>query len=98
MNDLYKLWNEFQNLKFPTGLGDEVDVADLADIDGTIAGCVSTFISSGEKLDSEQSKILQTCVSELEKITNNLNEEGKTYFSNLQTLGNLVLKQVSNAS
>ena len=98
MTDWSELWHEHQNQKFPTGLGDEVDVADLADINGAIAGCVSTFILSYEKLDTKRIKILSNCVKDLEKIVQKLNGENKEYFVRLLKLGKLVLKQVKNDS
>jgi len=99
MNEIYKQWNDFQNQRYPEGFGgEEIDGIDLTELDSSIAGCVSTFISSGEKLDPERIKILKNCVSDLEKVIQKIRKEGKSYFSNLHKLGNLVLIQVSNGS
>lgn len=99
MNEIAKLWEEFQSRPFPDGIaGEEINGVEPVEIDTFTAGCVSTYVGNKGSLDIERINILKKCMSELEAILPELNSEGKEYFSILQKLGNLILSRVANSS
>lgn len=87
MDEIKKLWNEFQKLPFPSGLaGEEIEGEDVVSLDTFAAGCISTFIGNKGLLDSERLKILRKCIVDIEKILPHIKGEGKEYFKMLHQL------------
>lgn len=98
MNEINKLWEDFKSKPFPKGIaGEEIDGIEPAEIDTYAAGCISTYIEGGI-IDKERIEILKNCLSSIQTILPKLNDEGKSYFSMLNKLGGVVLKEVDNDS
>jgi hypothetical protein len=90
-----ELWDLHMTNRFPRGLGGEmIDGIDLVLLDSDTAGCVLTFIQNDGKLDVWRTAILGLCYRDLTVVTGQLSDEGKERFSRLETLANLVLKDI----
>ena len=62
-------------------------------LDADIAGCVSTFISTGN-LNLQQAAVLGLCYRDSLFIMSVINENGQEYFWRLGRLAELVLKAI----
>jgi hypothetical protein len=90
-----ELWNIHLASKFPRGYGGEtIEGIDLVLLDSDIAGCVSTFITNNGQLDLFRTAILGRCYRDSTIVTSHLAGEAKERFSRLETLSNLVLKDI----
>jgi len=95
MNEINKLWKEFQNIPFPKDLaGEEIDGVDLMSIDTFAASCISTYIENRGKLDNHRHAVLRECMSDLDKVINKIREEGEESFSLLYKLGTMILDEL----
>jgi hypothetical protein len=93
--EIRKLWDLRMTEKFPHGYGGEViDGIDLVLLDSDTAGCVITFIQNSGKLDVWRTAILGLCYRNLTVVVGQLSGEGKEHFSKLETISNLVLKDI----
>ncbi len=81
--------------KFPRGYGGEaIEGIDLVLIDSDVAGCVTTFIKNDGQLDLWRTAMLGLCYRDSTIVTSRLSGEAKEYFSRLETLSILVLKDI----
>lgn len=92
---ILELWNIHQESKFPRGYGGKsINGIDLILLDSDIAGCVLTFIQNDGKLDVWRTAILGLCYRDSNIVIQHLSGEAKEYYSRLETLSNLVLKDI----
>ncbi len=90
-----ELWEEHLATPFPKGLqAKDINGIDFVVLDADIAGCVDTFIESGN-LNLFQTAMLGLCYRNASFISLILNEEGAAYFWRLERLAELVLKEVA---
>jgi len=92
---IVELWDLHVTSKFPRGYGGEtIEGIDLVLLDSDVAGCVTTFIKNDGLLDLWRTAILGLCYRDINVVTSHLSGEAKEYFSQLETLSNLVLKDI----
>ena len=92
---ILELWNIHLASKFPPGYGGEtVDDIDLVLLDSDVAGYALTFIQNNGKLDVWRTAILGRSYRDLTVVISHLSGEAKEFFSLLETLSNLVLKDI----
>ena len=60
-------------------------------LDTVISGCVVYFLDSQEGLDEQRRNIVGDCLSDLESLELDLDEESRPYFQRLRELGTLLL-------
>lgn len=93
-----QLRREHESVRFPqASRGREVAGYDLVLLDADTAGCVSTFIASGE-LDTRRLAILRLCYQGLGRAIAELDGEERIYFGRLENLAALVLDAVCDGS
>ena len=93
--EITDLWEEHRSVPFPDDYGGkDVNGIDFALLDADIAGCVTSFINSGN-LNIYQTAILGLSYRHTDFILPILNEEGTEYFWRLGRLAELVLKAVA---
>jgi hypothetical protein len=63
----------------------------LMTLDTVISGCVVYFLDSQEGLDEQRRAILGDCLSDLEALDVEIEEECRPYFHRLHELGTLLL-------
>ncbi|MER7682155.1 hypothetical protein [Streptomyces sp. NPDC096934] len=64
-----RLWQEHVEASFPAGLrGTEPGGIDMVWLDAAVAGCVSTWLSSGGSLDAGRMQILREGVADLDHV------------------------------
>lgn len=89
------LWKEHLETAFPENFrGEDIDGIHFVLLDADIAGCVSSFIDSGN-LNLYQTAILGLCFRDIEYILHILDKEEIEYFQRLGRLSELVLKAVA---
>ena len=93
---IVELWNIHLTSKFPHGYGGKnIDGIELALLDGDVAGCILSFIENNGRLDLWRTAILGICYRDLTIVmTSQLSGEAQEFFSRLETLSNLVLKDI----
>jgi hypothetical protein len=92
---ILEIWEIHRTSKFPSGYGGEViDGIDLVLLETYVAGCVFTFIQNGGRLDIWRTAILGRCYRDLSVLINHLSGEAKKYFSRLEIISNLILKDI----
>lgn len=100
MEEIQRLWEEFQNIEFPRGHFTSEDglielPIDLAEHDTFASGCIDTFIHNKGCLDQHRIKTLEICIHKLEVMKNAFGEENaaeKAYVTQLLTLSKMVLE------
>jgi len=63
----------------------------LMTLDTVISGCVMYFLDSPEGLDAQRIRILEDCVTDLDNLTDELDEDCRLYFQRLRELGTLLI-------
>jgi hypothetical protein len=63
----------------------------LMTLDTVISGCVVYFLDSEEGLDEQRRNIVGDCLSDLEILEQDLDEDCRPYFQRLRELGTLLL-------
>jgi hypothetical protein len=63
----------------------------LMTLDTVISGCVVYFLDSQEGLDEQRRNIVGDCLSDLETLELELDEDCRPYFQRLRELGTLLL-------
>jgi len=63
----------------------------LMTLDTVISGCVVYFLDSQEGLDEQRRAIVGDCLSDLETMEEELEEDCRPYFQRLHELGTLLL-------
>jgi hypothetical protein len=94
-----ELWRDHVAASMPRGcVGQEIDGIDLMSLDSFTAGCVSTFLERGGKLDSRRLAVLGQCYRDLRYVIPGLEPRSRRYFERLETLAGEVLKAIASAS
>jgi hypothetical protein len=94
---LQKLWNEFyREKKYPRACRDVIDGVHLVLLDADLAGCITTFLSR-KSLDSERLYVLKEGQMVLQNVLPKLPDDGKIYFSKLNEIALLALKEINNS-
>ncbi|RKS79591.1 hypothetical protein BZB76_1066 [Actinomadura pelletieri DSM 43383] len=85
------LWAEHLGAPWPEELYrvDDRD-GDVVEIDGAMAGCISTYVQDRGVLDAKRSRILQACARDLQKILPHLHGEGAQYIRRLIRMAELI--------
>jgi hypothetical protein len=65
----------------------------LMTLDTVISGCVVYFLESQEGLDEQRRAIVGDCLSDLEALEADLEEDCRPYFQRLHELGTLLLSE-----
>jgi hypothetical protein len=60
-------------------------------LDTVISGCVVYFLDSQDGLDEQRRAIVVDCLSDLETLEEDLEEDCRPYFQRLRELGTLLL-------
>jgi hypothetical protein len=60
-------------------------------LDTVISGCVVYFLDSQDGLDEQRRGIVGDCLSDLESLEQDLEEDCRPYFQRLRELGTLLL-------
>ena len=89
-----KLWKEHLAIPFPEECGTEVSGIDLMTLDTISAGCISTFLDGKGNPDLQRTSIPGICYRDLTFVTGRFDGKGKEYFSRLEQLAGLVLREV----
>jgi hypothetical protein len=85
------MWTEHASKPFPRALaGEEFDGKDLALLDSTTAGCISTFLGTGS-LDADRLAMLDACVQSLSRVCPELPDENRDFFVTLQEIAERVV-------
>ena len=95
MEQVGDLWGQHQDARFPPGCRCvAVGGIDLILIDADTAGCVSTFLAWGGRLDPWRLAVLGLCYHHLAVVAAGLEGEAREYFARLEELAGLVLVAV----
>ena len=86
---LHKLWDEHKQEDRPR-VGSQYE-GPLMTLDTVISGCVVYFLDSQDGLDEQRRGIVGDCLSDLESLEQELEEECRPYFQRLRELGTLLL-------
>lgn len=90
---LIRLWDEFFKVPFPKELHDDKYPVDLALIDASVGGCISSFINKGN-LDAHRKNILEDFVKNYENTCRDFSSSGREYFDKLKAMAVLVLETI----
>lgn len=88
-NHIEKLWEAHKDDSWPRVASQHE--GPLMTLDTVISGCVVYFLDSREGLDEQRQAILGDCLSDLESLEEDLEEECRPYFHRLHELGSLLL-------
>lgn len=95
------LWEEHCRIPFPRGYaGKEIEGIDLVLLDTLAAGCISTFLGGGGRLDPERAKLLGGpggLADEIDQIMPGLEGEAARHFDRLGRLSRAVLARVQSS-
>ncbi|MWA06965.1 hypothetical protein F8568_042825 [Actinomadura sp. LD22] len=85
------LWAEHLGAPWPEELYqvDDRD-GDVVEIDGAMAGCISTYVQERGVLDAKRSRILQACARDLQRILPRLRSEGARHVRRLIRIAELI--------
>ena len=90
-----ELWKEHLAAPFPDGFtGADVSGIDFVMLDANIAGCVDTYLESGN-LNLFQTAMLGLSYRDASFVVPVLNKEASAYFWRLERLAELILKAVA---
>jgi hypothetical protein len=92
MQNAARLWHEHRHAPFPAGLrGTEFGDTDMVLLDAETTGCVFTWLNNGGTLDPERSRILRSCIEDLDRVIPEITEpDGTQYYQRLRRLALLV--------
>ncbi|MFG2986426.1 hypothetical protein ACGFYQ_35130 [Streptomyces sp. NPDC048258] len=100
MQNAARLWHEHRYAPFPAGLrrakggGTDVWLLDLY-----TAGCVVAWLNNGGTLDPENSRILQSCIEDLDQFVPEINDPaGTQYYQRLHQLALLVSRDLTGTT
>ena len=94
MDELQTLWKAHLAAGFPRLSVAQVNAIDLAELDGAVAGCVSTFLDGNGQLDSQRVEVLERCRRDLLLVTLNFHRADREYFLRLYTMTCMVLDRL----
>ncbi len=86
---LTRLWEAHRSAGWPSALGPQE--GELMMLDTVISGCITYFLESEGELDQQRVEILQGCLTDLDHLLPELEEEAVPYFQRLRALGSLLL-------
>jgi len=86
---LIKLWETHKGTEWPRLAGRHE--GPLMTLDTVISGCVVYFLDSQEGLDEQRRAIVSDCLSDLETLVAEIEEDCRPYFHRLRELGTLLL-------
>ena len=86
---LAKLWKSHKDDNWPNIAGGHE--GPLMTLDTVISGCVVYFLDEQKGLDEQRRNILGDCLSDLETLEMELDEECRPYFQRLHELGTMLL-------
>jgi len=86
---LTRLWETHKHDNWPR-VGSQYE-GPLMTLDTVISGCVVYFLDSQEGLDEQRRNIVGECLSDLETMELELDEDCRPYFQRLRELGTLLL-------
>ena len=99
VGEIDELWHHHKETRFPLDCRCEaVGGIDLILIDADTAGCVSTFLSRGGRLDPRRVAILGLCYRNLAIVVAGLEGQAREYFARLEKLSGLVLCAVRDGA
>ena len=87
--DLTRLWDVHQAAEWPVGVGSHE--GELMTLDTVVSGCAAYYFEEHE-LDPQRVAILEDCLSDLESVLPELNEDPLDYFERVKQLGVLLLE------
>lgn len=85
------IFNRLYKEPFPSDRGKEILGVDLVLIDSDTMGLTSRFLSSKGHLTVDEIKMLESCLSDLNKIVPQLDKNEKQYFTSLRQLAKDIL-------
>lgn len=93
-----RLWHEHLQAPFPASLrGAEFGGTDMVLLDADTAGCVLTWLNNGGALDPKRTRILQSCIEDLDRVIPQITEPaGTQYYERLRQLALLVSRALSS--
>ena len=98
MDELTRLWQMHLEAKYPDGnRGKEVAGIELILLDADIAGCVSTYLAEGGRLDLQRTAILGRCYRDAAVVVSELPSPARDYFARLERMAAVVLEALSAA-
>ena len=83
------LWETHKEEQWPR-VGSHLE-GPLMTLDTVISGCVVYFLDSPEGLDPQRIGILEDCVTDLDNLTEELDDDCRSYFLRLRQLGALLI-------
>ena len=83
------LWEAHKEERWPQVGGQHE--GPLMTLDTVISGCVVYFLDSPEGLDAQRLAIVEDCVTDLDNLTDELEEGCRPYFQRLRHLGALLI-------
>jgi len=86
---IVRLWEAHKHDGWPL-VGSEHE-GPLMTLDTVISGCVVYFLDSQDGLDEQRRAIVVDCLSDLETLEEDLEEDCRPYFQRLRELGTLLL-------
>lgn len=92
--DLKEKWLDFVKEPFPKIIDTDLK-CELIYLDSLIAGCVDTFIQTGE-LDEDKKKVLSDCLADLKTKSKEVDESSEDHFKKLVEIAEEVLRTLSN--
>ena len=99
MDEIRRLWREHQNAPYPDGYrGVEVAGVELVMLDADIAGCVSTYLGNGGRLDLQRTAILGQCYRDVSLVVRELTGSARDYFGHLERMAGSVLEALSGVT
>ena len=95
MKEIQELWRQHQAAPSPEGIsGDEIEGWDLVCLDSFAAGCISTFVGSSGRLDSDQIECLIGCRESMSNVLPKLTGEAQTYYYRLHQMTDIALRSL----
>ena len=86
---IVRLWEAHKHDGWPLAGGEHE--GPLMTLDTVISGCVVHFLDSQDGLDEQRRAIVVDCLSDLETLEEDLEENCRPYFQRLRELGTLLL-------
>jgi len=96
MEAVTRLWQAHLEAEYPDGYrGEEVAGVELILLDADIAGCVSTYLADGGRLDLQRTAILGRCYRDAAVVVSELPSPAREYFARLERMAGAVLEALS---
>ena len=90
------MWREHQDAPYPDGYGGvELAGVELVMLGANIAGCVSTYLHNGGRLDLQRAAILGRCYRDVSLVVRELSGTPRAYFAQLERMAGQVLEALS---